>query len=109
MACGRAEELARAPERRAAYELVVARSFGSPAVTAECAVGFLQAGGPAGGQRAAGVPGRPLGDGGLAQLGLSGPEIRRREGATVAVLTTEQPADARWPRRPGIPQKRPLW
>ena len=33
------------PSLRAAFDLVVARSFGAPAVTAECAVGFLATGG----------------------------------------------------------------
>ena len=42
---GRAEELARDPELRGGFDLVTARSFGPPATTAECAVGFLNAGG----------------------------------------------------------------
>ena len=41
VACGRAEELARDTRFRGAFELVVARGFGRPATTAECAVGFL--------------------------------------------------------------------
>src|SRR5436190_7388468 len=41
VACGRAEELARRPGFRASFDLVVARGFGAPATTAECAVGFL--------------------------------------------------------------------
>ncbi|MCI4354384.1 MAG: class I SAM-dependent methyltransferase, partial [Thermoplasmata archaeon] len=43
--CGRAERLARDAALRGGFELVVARSFGAPAVTAECAVGFLLSGG----------------------------------------------------------------
>lgn len=43
--CGRAETLARDPELRGRFGLVVARGFGPPAVTAECAVGFLSPGG----------------------------------------------------------------
>ena len=42
---GRAEVLARSAALRATFDLVVARSFGAPAVTAECAVGFLRPGG----------------------------------------------------------------
>lgn len=41
--CARAEEAARAPHLRGTFDLVVARSFGAPAVTAECAAGFLSA------------------------------------------------------------------
>src|SRR5256884_6274998 len=45
VACGRAEELARDREFRGAFELVVARGFGAPGTTAECAAGFLEPGG----------------------------------------------------------------
>jgi 16S rRNA (guanine527-N7)-methyltransferase len=40
-----AEEAAHESEHRERYELVVSRSFGPPAVTAECAAGFLAADG----------------------------------------------------------------
>ena len=43
--CGRAERLAREAGLRSAFDLVVARSFAAPAVTAECAVGFLRVSG----------------------------------------------------------------
>src|SRR6266568_1151267 len=45
VACSRAEELARDREFRGVFELVVARGFGAPATTAECAAGFLEEGG----------------------------------------------------------------
>jgi 16S rRNA (guanine527-N7)-methyltransferase len=109
VACGRAEELARKPDLRAAFDLVVARSFGPPAVTAECAVGFLRPGGRlAVSDPPREEPGRWSAVG-LEQLGLSGPTIRKAEGATVAVMEATEPAADRWPRRPGIPAKRPLW
>ncbi len=41
----RAEEAARWPEFDGQFDLVTARSFGPPAVTAECAVRFLKPGG----------------------------------------------------------------
>ena len=41
--CGRAEELARDPELRAGFELVVARGFGAPAPTAECELAVTEA------------------------------------------------------------------
>jgi 16S rRNA (guanine527-N7)-methyltransferase len=107
---GRAEELARDPGLREHFDLVVARGFGSPAVTAECGAPFLRRGGIL-------VVTEPPEEadahrwqaGGLARLGLEGPR-RVREGAMgVAVLTRAGPLDDRWPRRPGIPRKRPLW
>ncbi|HEY4396589.1 MAG TPA: RsmG family class I SAM-dependent methyltransferase [Acidimicrobiia bacterium] len=110
VACGRAEELARGGGFRSAFELVVARGFGAPATTAECAVGFLSAGGrlvvsePPGATDASRWPRE-----GLEQLGLRGPEVRGSEGGRVAVLMAEAPPGERWPRRVGVPGRRPLW
>ncbi len=110
--CGRAEDLARGPELRGTFDLVVARSFGRPAVTAECAVGFLRAGAslvvtepPEGtSDLAARWP-----DDGLHTLGL-GPAVGVRSGTAGAVRMVAQgePGD-RWPRRVGRPAKSPLW
>jgi 16S rRNA (guanine527-N7)-methyltransferase len=105
----RAEEAARRLDLRAAFDLVVARSFGAPAVTAECAVGFLAIGG----RLVVSEPPEP-GAGrwpseGLAQLGFGPAEIRRGDGASVAVIPLNAPPSDRWPRRSGIPTKRPLW
>jgi 16S rRNA (guanine527-N7)-methyltransferase len=107
---GRAEEVARDPAHRGRYALVVARSFGGPAVTAECAVAFLRPGGRlAVSDPPDADPTTRWPEAGLTQLGLEGPEIRKADGATVAILTLEAPAKDRWPRRTGIPTKRPLW
>jgi 16S rRNA (guanine527-N7)-methyltransferase len=83
----RAEDLARSLEHRAQYDLVTARSFGPPARTAECAVGFLHADGvvlvaepPAGGADrwpAAGLAPLGLVDDGLVQ-GTAGAVRRLR-------------------------------
>jgi 16S rRNA (guanine527-N7)-methyltransferase len=110
VACGRAEELARQPDFRGAFDLVVARGFGPPAATAECAVGFLGAGGRL-------AVSEPPGEAdpkrwpaaGLAELGLLGPELRREEEAGIALFTAPEPAGERWPRRVGVPGRRPLW
>jgi 16S rRNA (guanine527-N7)-methyltransferase len=40
-----AEDLAHDASHRSSYDIVVSRSFGSPALTAECAAGFLRPGG----------------------------------------------------------------
>lgn len=113
---GRAEEVGHEADRRASFDLVVARSFGPPAVVAECAAPFLQIGGflvvsepPETGDRWA-FPNE------LADLGLE----RRRDDAgrpattsldvgTYATLTQVATCPARYPRRVGIPAKRPLF
>jgi 16S rRNA (guanine527-N7)-methyltransferase len=106
----RAEDAARDPTHREGYDLVVARSFAAPAVTAECAVGFLRAGG----RLVVSEPPEP--DAArwdhrhLTELGLTTPHLAALEDTHVAILhRTSAPLRARWPRRPGIPQKRPLW
>jgi 16S rRNA (guanine527-N7)-methyltransferase len=102
--CERAERAARSPEWRSKFDLVVARSFGAPAVTAECAVGFLRLGGVL-------VVSEPPTDedrwraGPLMELGLLD---RGRIGA-VRKLEQMSAVPDRFPRRVGIPAKRPLW
>lgn len=117
---GRAEDVARDARHRGRYALVVARSFGAPAVTAECAVGFLVENGRLAvseppepdplesGSRESG-PAERWPEDRLHELGLSGPELRRAEGASVAIMTRMGPVAERWPRRTGVPSKRPLW
>jgi 16S rRNA (guanine527-N7)-methyltransferase len=106
----RAEDAARDPGHRERYDLVVARSFGPPAVTAECAAAFLK---PAA-HLAVSEP--PEDDPTrwnaerLEDLGLLPPEVVHQDGATAALIRrTGDPVSPKWPRRPGIPQKRPLW
>jgi 16S rRNA (guanine527-N7)-methyltransferase len=108
--CGRAELLAREEHLRASFDLVVARSFGAPAVTAECAVGFLRAGGEL---VVTEPPEADLVDrwpeAGLTNLGFETAEPMRA-GETGAVrMRLPGVADDRWPRRDGVPTKRPLW
>jgi 16S rRNA (guanine527-N7)-methyltransferase len=110
--CGRAEDLARSPQLRGHFDLVVARSFGRPAVTAECSVGFLRAGG----QLVVTEP--PEGtadlrdrwpDEAVGRLGY-GPAAGLRSGtAGAVVLVSAANPDDRWPRRVGRPAKSPLW
>ncbi len=107
----RAEDAGRDPGHRGRYGLVIARSFAAPAITAECAVGFLTPGG------SLIVSEPPEGDsdrwdeGGLTELGYDppAPTITRGAGATIATLTHPGEPDPKYPRRPGIPSKRPLW
>ncbi len=108
---GRAEECARTKTLRESFDLVTARSFGPPAVTAECGAQYLSVDG----LMVASEP--PLDQagsrwpvGGLGQLGLSpGEALRfdRRFGYQVLVKTG--PTPERFPRRVGVPTKRPLF
>lgn len=98
----RAEELA---DLRGSQAAVVARSFGAPAVTAECAAPLLQVGG----RLVVSEPPEP-GDRweGAWVLGL-GPARRLEGPPTLVVLEQESPCPTEYPRRVGIPAKRPLW
>lgn len=105
----RAEAVGRFLDRRASFDLVVARSFGGPGVLAECAAPLLRAGGravvsePPGGE-----PGRWPAEG-LAQLGMTPGASVRAGGAAYQVLCQETLCPERWPRRVGMPAKRPLF
>lgn len=102
---GRAEVAAHDPTFRQRFDLVVARGFGPPAVTAECATGFLQVNGLlVVSEPPESEPGRwPAAM--LEELGLTD------EGARGAVrcLRQQRPAPESVPRRTGLPAKRPLW
>jgi len=104
----RAEVVGRDPEWRGTADLVVARGFGPPAVVAECAAPLLR---PGGGLVVAEPPG---GDpdrwpaGGLELLGLV---AAGRITTPVALQRLQQvaPCPDRYPRRVGVPAKRPLF
>ena len=104
----RAEEAARLPAWRARADLVVARSFGSPPVTAECGAPFLRLGGLL---VVAEPPGAPPGrwpEAGIALLGLRLADRFEGEGAWISLEQAEPCPDA-YPRRIGLPGKRPLF
>ena len=107
--CARSEVAARDPRLDSSFDLVVARSFGRPAVTAECAVRFLTLGGilivsePPGEQSAD----RWSSDG-LRRLGLESRGLFRSS-ATFRILVKCAITDERFPRPTGVPAKRPLW
>ncbi|HYH48329.1 MAG TPA: RsmG family class I SAM-dependent methyltransferase [Acidimicrobiia bacterium] len=106
----RAEEAARRPDLRERFDAVVARSFGPPPVTAENAVGFLRPGGRL-------IVSEPPDEdvvttrwptAGLEELGF-GPPARGGSADGSFVVLEKLRTDDRWPRRVGIPAKRPLW
>lgn len=104
----RAEEFARSPVADGIFDVVVARSFGSPGVTAECAARFLRVGG------SLVVSEPPSADGerwfGLASTGI-GLRLVRIETASLgsfAVLEKFSETPPTLPRR-GSALKRPLF
>jgi 16S rRNA (guanine527-N7)-methyltransferase len=104
----RAEVAAGSPQLREAFTVVTARGFGPPAVTAECAVAFLAPGGRL-------VVSEPPDDdpgrwpaAGLARLGLEVERAPTGSDRFVVLRRTGDP-EPRFPRRLGIPAKRPLW
>lgn len=104
---GRAEELAREPGLEGHFDLVTARSFAPPAVTAECAVRYLRSGG----LLLVSEPPEDLGrwpEAPLAALGLAvGPRLSA--GAGFRVLEKVGPTPPVYPRKSGLPGKRPLF
>lgn len=110
----RAESAGRDSALRGSFALVVARSFGSPPVTAECAAPFLQPGGllivseppvttPVVSTEDARWPA-----GGLSDLGLE-PLSSWRGEFGYRILRQVRECPDRFPRRVGVPAKRPLY
>lgn len=104
----RAEEAGREPELRGSFDLVVSRSFGPPATTAECASPFLGVGGRL-------VVSEPPDEGkdrwpaeGLAMLGLGPAEISDGP-PRLATFRQERACPEAYPRTVGRPAKRPLF
>lgn len=112
---GRAEVLARRDDLRGCADVVVARSFGPPGVTAECAVGFLR--GPGSSLVVSEPPPSSAEDSaaqrwpvdGLSELGFGHGEIRRESGVGLFRAVLTDPPDDRWPRRTGVPRRRPVF
>jgi 16S rRNA (guanine527-N7)-methyltransferase len=121
----RAEEAGRDPGFRACFDIVVARSFGRPGVVAECAAPLLARGGwlvvsePPPSDHAPGPTAAPEGkdpraiperwpDSGLALLGLETVENIRTE-FEYRVLRQRTLCPDRYPRRNGVPAKKPLF
>jgi 16S rRNA (guanine527-N7)-methyltransferase len=109
----RAEVCGREPDARAAFDGVLARSFGRPAVVAECAAPFLKVGG----WLLVSEP--PRSEGGdhddgrwppenLQQVGLEPAEVVHEE-FEYRVLRQVQTCPERFPRRNGVPSKKPLF
>ena len=108
---GRAEEMGRATRYREQLDLVTSRSFASPAVATECGAPFLVSGGvmvisePPDGVGANRWPVE-----GLAEVGLeSASTIRVDDRFGFQILRKPGRTPDRYPRRVGVPAKRPLF
>jgi 16S rRNA (guanine527-N7)-methyltransferase len=104
----RAEVVGRDPAVRGTADLVVARGFGPPAVTAECAAPLLRVGGRLVVSDPPAQPADRWPTGGLRILGF-GPPHQVRVPVGFTVVEQVQPCPDRFPRRVGIPGKRPLF
>ncbi|MGI9609598.1 MAG: RsmG family class I SAM-dependent methyltransferase [Acidimicrobiia bacterium] len=105
---GPAEVIGQDPDYRSAAQLVVARAFGPPATTAECGSAFLAVEG----RLIVSEPPEVLQDrwpaAPLEQLGLVvGPSYTSPIGLQTLLKTS--PLSDRFPRRTGVPRKRPLF
>jgi 16S rRNA (guanine527-N7)-methyltransferase len=109
----RAEVTGREPGSRASFDGALARSFGRPAVLAECAAPLLKAGGwllvsepPSSDDedgRTTRWPSEPL-----RQFGLEPAEVIH-EGFEYRILRQRELCPDRFPRRNGVPAKKPLF
>ncbi len=108
---GRAEDVGRLDEFRERFESVTSRSFGLPGATAECGSSFLEVGGSM-------VISEPpdLDDSerwpesGLRQLGLVPVRtVRPLDRFGYQILEKVEPIGDRFPRRVGVPVKRPIF
>jgi 16S rRNA (guanine527-N7)-methyltransferase len=108
---GRAEELGRNGELRERFDGVTSRSFGLPAATAECGSSFLAVGGSMViSEPPDSDPRERWPEAGLRQLGLAPvTTLRPVERFGYQVLRKFESLDDRFPRRVGIPVKRPLF
>lgn len=106
---GRAEEFAHAPAFRERFELVTARSFAEPAVTAEIGSAFVAVGGTLIVSEPPDPDPRRWPTDGLAALGLAEATRITNASGTFAVIRKISPAPSDRPRGVGKPGKRPLW
>ncbi len=111
----RAEEAARLPEHRAAYALVLARAVAPLRVLVELALPFLATGGVLAAPKGSSAP-REVREAqaALEELGGTVEETARLvvpvagRAPTLVIVRKAGDTPSRYPRRPGIPRKRPL-
>jgi 16S rRNA (guanine527-N7)-methyltransferase len=104
---GRAESYGR-DAGRGRFDVVTARSVGPPAVTAELGAPLLALGGKLVVSAAPDAPAWPQA-GAQQELGLGPARLVRSGGYGFVVAVKIAPTAGRYPRRAGVPAKRPLW
>jgi 16S rRNA (guanine527-N7)-methyltransferase len=105
---GRAEDCARDPEYRETFDVVTARSFARPGITAEIGCGLVRVGGVLLVSEPPTAEGR-WPESAVRNLGYEPVELIEAQGAHYACLRKGAAAAVGVPRRAGIPGKRPLW
>lgn len=101
----RAETVGRDEQYRGIFDVVSSRSFGLPAITAECAAPLLRLRGYLIVSEPPVVDSDRWSTEGLAELGL---ELQGLTNSWRRLMLTK-PTSSRYPRRVGVPAKRPLW
>jgi 16S rRNA (guanine527-N7)-methyltransferase len=103
----RSERVAQDPSYRSSFDVVTARSFGPPAVTAENAAGFIREGG----RLLVSEPPEPRvwDRQGLSLLGMTVGRLEKTGDSSIQVILQERACDPRYPRPVGVPAKRPLF
>lgn len=111
---GRAEDYGREPALRESFDLVVARAVAPLPVLLEYALPFLRLGGHlAAPKGSAALSEIDAAERALGELGgrlVDAPQLRPPGGLPLTVVIVEKhaPTPERYPRRPGIPSKRPI-
>ena len=112
---GRAESLAHRPDLRERFDVVTSRAVGSLSVLAELCLPFCRIDGVVVAQKRGGVDdelrraGRAIDAMGGRPKGIQeAPSGLLGAGRLLVLMEKLQPTPARYPRRPGVPAKRPL-
>jgi 16S rRNA (guanine527-N7)-methyltransferase len=106
----RAEDAARDARFRHRFDLVAARSFGPPAVTAECGAPLLHIGGVLLVAEPPASPAERWPAGGLEQVGLTDDGVVSADGGgRVRRLVARSTCSDRFPRRAGVPERKLLF
>ena len=105
---GRAEDLGHDPELRERFPLVVARAFGPPPTTAECAAAFVCPGGTVSVSEPPDAPDRwPIEP--LRGIGLGIPRQVVHDGVSFVILPKDSTLGSEFPRRRNRLNRDPLW
>ena len=112
---GRAEELAHRPELRESFDVVLARSLAKMSVLAELTLPFVRTGGVVVAQKKGDVAVELEEAGEAVRLLGGGPLVARwlrmrgiPDDRALVSAPKVAPTPDRYPRRPGVPRKRPL-